>query len=759
MSYPRRDSGHRDGGAPIDTVPTTGEDLGPTGEHTPGDIMELSGADLELEEESRDGPTLAATPRNVPGGRPTPYEPGYGHRGQSPVTHQPSPLFPDEATAPPRRGIDPLAQTMPPESVATNPVGMDQQPELDASFAPEVDPLTDPMQEGLDPLDNAPTRIEREEDIRASFDAEPQVGPRLLIIGGNNRGKEYPLKLGDNSIGRGVDNDIILADIAVSRKHTLVCYEGNDFVVRDLGSGNGTLLNGKRVDAKPLADGDQLELGNTLMRFVHPSAVAAPQPADVGQLASMATVVTPQKHLDDGGRLTADIRPAKLPAPVPTRRERPSGPGLLATRQRKLLVFGGLGVVLLLGGLIGLKLMLSAKKKQQVQQQQAKATRPPDELAAQEFQEGIAQYRIRSWEKARVHFLKVVKLVPTADHAKRYVDQAVAEIEARDALQRAKNALAAKDFETARKELIKIPSTSVYAPEAQQLKQKVDDQQLSKLLEVARSLQAADDLAGAKAKLKEAMEIAPTNPEVVKLSSELSGERKHTHVAAHRPTPRTTPRAHTPHHPKPPAPAGNGGTIRIRGGKLKGVIALYKQKQWGQAHKEAKDLAASSKGRAKKTADALVQAIYKVGMSWNRAQKAASDEARLKYYEDALQADRKIQRGIHQAALKSLIVQAAKASAARAIAQRRYATAARAVKIANRYGGSDPTLDRVKQVLEKKAMEMFTKGYTIRGTNVKQARQLWQNVLKIVPPSSPAYQRAYQWLNNSSPSYQDEDED
>ena len=728
--------------------------------------MELSGADLELEdEESRDGPTLAATPRNVSGHRPPPYDAppqGYGHRGPTPVTHEPSPLFPDEAGGPPRRGIDPLAQTMPPESVPTNPVGMDQQPDLDASFAPDMDPLTDPMQEGLDPLDNAPTRIEREEDIRASFDAEPQSGPRLLIIGGNNRGKEYPLKLGDNSIGRGVDNDIILADIAVSRKHTLVCYEGDDFVVRDLGSGNGTLLNGKRVDAKPLADGDQLELGNTLMRFVHPTATAVPQPADVGQLASMATVVTPQKHLDDGGRLTADIRPAKLPAPVPTRRERRGGPGLLATRQRKLLVFGGVGVVLLLGGLIGLKLMLNAKKKQQVQQQQAKATRPPDELAAQEFQEGIAQYRIRSWEKARVHFLKVVKLVPSADHAKRYVDQAVAEIGARDALQRAKNALAAKDFETTRKELIKIPSTSVYAPEAQQLKQKVDDQQLSKLLEVARSLKAADDIEGAKAKLKEAMEIAPTNPEVVKLSNELSGERSHTKVAAHRrdPGPRTAPRAHTPQRPKPQPPESNdGGSIRIRGGKLKGVIALYKQKQWGQAHKEAKDLAESSKGRAKKTADALVQAIYKVGMSWNRAQKASSDEARLKYYEDALEADRKIQRGVHQAALKSLIVQAAKASAARAIAQRRYATAARAVKTADRYGGSDPTFDRVKQVLEKKAMEMFTKGYTIRGTNVKQARQLWQNVLKIVPPSSPAYQRAYQWLNNSSPSYQDEDED
>ena len=104
-------------------------------------------------------------------------------------------------------------------------------------------------------------------DPNQSFGGAPQANaPQLLIIGGNNRGREYPLHFGDNSIGRGVDNDVILADIAVSRKHTIICWEQGQFMVRDLGSGNGTLYNGKRVDNHQLRDGDQLELGNKIGR-------------------------------------------------------------------------------------------------------------------------------------------------------------------------------------------------------------------------------------------------------------------------------------------------------------------------------------------------------------------------------------------------------------------------------------------------------------------------------------------------------------
>ena len=54
---------------------------------------------------------------------------------------------------------------------------------------------------------------------------------------------------------------------------------------------------------------------------------------------------------------------------------------------------------------------------------------------------------------------------------------------------------------------------------------------------------------------------------------------------------------------------------------------------------------------------------------------------------------------------------------------------------------------------------LFTRAYTMRSSNKAKARRLWQQILRMVPSSSQAYQKAYKWLNNSAPSYQDEDED
>ena len=88
-----------------------------------------------------------------------------------------------------------------------------------------------------------------------------------------------------------------------------------------------------------------------------------------------------------------------------------------------------------------------------------------------------------------------------------------------------------------------------------------------------------------------------------------------------------------------------------------------------------------------------------------------------------------------------------------------YTAAYSAIKIAKQYGGLDASLKRILTALEKKAMALFTKGYTMRSRKPKQARRLWSKVLRMVPPKSRAYQKAYEWLNNSGKGYQDEDED
>mgnify|MGYP001611934704 CR=1 FL=1 len=65
------------------------------------------------------------------------------------------------------------------------------------------------------------------------------------------------------TLGRGAENDIILNDSVCSRVHAAIRYWDDIFVVRDMGSHNGTLLNGEKIEVAVLHPGDTLKIGNT----------------------------------------------------------------------------------------------------------------------------------------------------------------------------------------------------------------------------------------------------------------------------------------------------------------------------------------------------------------------------------------------------------------------------------------------------------------------------------------------------------------
>jgi pSer/pThr/pTyr-binding forkhead associated (FHA) protein len=64
-------------------------------------------------------------------------------------------------------------------------------------------------------------------------------------------------------LGRGRDTDFHLEDPNVSRRHTVVYWEGGRMYVKDLGSTNGTLVNGRPVTAGPVRDGDIITIGGS----------------------------------------------------------------------------------------------------------------------------------------------------------------------------------------------------------------------------------------------------------------------------------------------------------------------------------------------------------------------------------------------------------------------------------------------------------------------------------------------------------------
>src|ERR1700730_3697930 len=94
--------------------------------------------------------------------------------------------------------------------------------------------------------------------------------PQLVAIDGPLRGRTFYLDESVVSIGRLESNDIKLDDPFVSRHHCLIRNEGDEYLIEDLHSANGTYVNGKRVNIGSLKEGFLIGIGGSLFRFRFP---------------------------------------------------------------------------------------------------------------------------------------------------------------------------------------------------------------------------------------------------------------------------------------------------------------------------------------------------------------------------------------------------------------------------------------------------------------------------------------------------------
>ena len=87
----------------------------------------------------------------------------------------------------------------------------------------------------------------------------------LLVVQGPDQGSRYELVDAVIGIGRGSQNVICLTDSEVSRDHAHLIRDGESWTIRDLGSSNGTFVNGQGAETKKLKPGDHIQLGRTIL--------------------------------------------------------------------------------------------------------------------------------------------------------------------------------------------------------------------------------------------------------------------------------------------------------------------------------------------------------------------------------------------------------------------------------------------------------------------------------------------------------------
>jgi len=157
-------------------------------------------------------------------------------------------------------------------------------PPVDDGLVPV--PLTDSaaisvgkLPPGVMPLGAVPPPMPTPNPPSRDVDVEDRtfIVPEALLLSEADNGQAVNFRLTALTyIGRSEDNQLRLLDPGVSRRHVLVMATPGGYTIRDLGSQNGTYVNGSRVDESPLTDGDRITIGEINLVFRGaPAAVSA----------------------------------------------------------------------------------------------------------------------------------------------------------------------------------------------------------------------------------------------------------------------------------------------------------------------------------------------------------------------------------------------------------------------------------------------------------------------------------------------------
>jgi two-component system, NtrC family, sensor kinase len=131
----------------------------------------------------------------------------------------------------------------------------------------------------------------------------------LLVLRGADEGARFEIGERPVGLGRGAGNEIRIGDTEVSRQHATIHLADGNFVVSDRDSANGTLVNGLAVRVKDLRDGDQLQLGRTVLLFQLPAK------ADGAVEAAERIDLVGRPHSEDASQIVAEASPDAVPTP------------------------------------------------------------------------------------------------------------------------------------------------------------------------------------------------------------------------------------------------------------------------------------------------------------------------------------------------------------------------------------------------------------------------------------------------------------
>lgn len=352
-------------------------------------------------------------------------------------------------------------------------------------------PLTQDAEPELEGGGNADATMVTHNPLSAGKQKKKALKGRLVVVAGKEEGRVIELHEGAKVLGRSKDCDITLLDIQISRRHIEVTADHNGVRIEDLASGNGTFVNDEPVESVSLVHGDELAVGDHLLRFEEEGPVASALPA----LAKKGPARVAKRPAPGG----APAAPVDVVRRARQRRARGGGDA----KKKKIMVMAGGGLILVAFFAIA----LGIGSDPDVDEPEG----PTVSQAVQQLSnKGLQHFREARYDEALENFEQVLAEMPEHREAGRYVTATRREIAARDAIERGSDLLGREDFDGAREQFRRVDSESLRYDEAERLLQQANEAEARAIVTEADALLEEDELDDAREVYRRALSVIPS---------------------------------------------------------------------------------------------------------------------------------------------------------------------------------------------------------------------------------------------------------
>lgn len=575
-----------------------------------------------------------------------------------------------------------------------------------ATFVGEIDPPAGAEAEAAPPPAGGQEKTEILPVAEVGGEEPPPV-PMLLVELPDGSSSDVEIGGDRFVIGRAPECDAVIPDRLVSRTHAVIERQGDSWLVIDQQSGNGTLLNGEKVEQAVLQDGDVIGIGDAVLTFQLPGQGAGGVVEKTMMLETARVERGTQAVASPLGRLK---------------------------KNRLFLVAAGVVALILVLGIVKLATrprgptpeQIAAQKRIEEQKRQEAELR----LAAEKFAQVKQLVKEGKWAEAKPLIDEVARVVPDDKTVVEYKKTIDREELAGRLLVQAQAQLAVDEFDQAALLLNKIPQDSLQYDTVRDLKEKLAGKRVENLLEQARQFKEAKEYDQAAQAVDDVLQSSPENEIALALREEIARLKKEQEARSKRPARRV----------KKPKPVK-----QVRSRALLDGTSLQAYLKGDVAGAIAQ---APSSGLSR---DALAK-LRKFGKLYERGVQLARNPGQAQRAEgfllQSLKLDQQLAggRGKLKGDLAKLLAKVYFVKGIDAQNRKKYPDAYSAFKAALRYR---PDLKQAKkrlQDLTRQARTLYETAYVYKSTDPERATKMCQTVLRMVDPTAYAYGRCKKLL-------------